>query len=63
MAAKLKPGDQVVIVKCYESKLPKYKGKVFTVRSEPWRVSGQDVVLLDGLAGGWATKFLKKVAS
>lgn len=62
MAKNLKPGDQVVMIDCYEARLDKYKDKVLTVRSEPWELGhGEEVVLLEGKSGGFATRFLKKV--
>ena len=57
----LKPGDHVIMVNCYEAGLDKYKNKVFTVISEPWDLCGNEVVKLEGISGGFATKFLKKV--
>lgn len=40
MTAKLKPGDQVVMVNCYEAKAEKNKDKIWTVSSEPWDLCG-----------------------
>ena len=60
MPEKLMPGDKVVMAKCYEARLEQNKGKVWTVRSEPWNVCGSEVVLLEGKAGGFATKYLRK---
>ena len=39
----------------------KNRGKVFTTRSEPWMVCGTMVVLLEGLAGGYAVDGLDVV--
>lgn len=61
MADKLKPGDKVIMVNCMEARMDKYKGKVFTVRSEPWNLCGTEAVLLEGKSGGFATEFLYKV--
>jgi hypothetical protein len=61
MAKNLKPGDTVIMVNCYETRLDKYKNKVFTVKSEPWDLCGSEVVKLEGKSGGFATEFLQKV--
>lgn len=60
MPAKFKPGDKVKLVNCAEAQLEKYKDKVWTVRSESWNLCGTEVVLLEGKAGGFATKYLRK---
>jgi len=58
----LKPGDKVKMVNCYEARLEKNQDKVWTVRSEPWKLGhGEEVILLEGKSGGFATKFLQKV--
>jgi ssDNA-binding Zn-finger/Zn-ribbon topoisomerase 1 len=57
----LKPGDKVVMYGCAEAELEKYKGKIWTVTSEPWNLCGSQVVMLEGFRGGFATEFLKKV--
>lgn len=36
----LKPGDQVAMHSCYESRKEKYKDKVWTVDSDPWALCG-----------------------
>jgi hypothetical protein len=62
MAKDLKPGEQVVMVNCYEAMMDKYKDKVFAVRSEPWKLGhGEEVVLLEGISGGFSTDCLKRV--
>ncbi len=49
----LKIGDKVTMNnKYYVSE--KNKGKVWTVRSEPWDCCGTLVVLLEGKSGGYA---------
>ena len=53
------PGDLVKMVNCYEAE--KCPDKVWTVRSEPWKVCGSEVVLLEGKPGGFDTSCLKKV--
>jgi hypothetical protein len=63
---KLKPsglheGDKVIMHTCSESTLEKYKNKVFTCMSEPWDLCGSEVIMLDGVRGGFATEYLKKV--
>ena len=60
MAKGLKPGDKVVMVDCYEARLTTNQGKVWTVASEPWMLCGSEVVKLEGKAGGFATKYLKR---
>jgi len=62
MAKNLKPGDQVKMVNCCEAKMDKYKDKVFTVRSEPWKLGhGEEVVLIEGVSGGFSTGCLERV--
>ncbi len=49
----MKIGDKVTMNgKYYTSE--QNKGKVWTVRSEPWECSGTLVVLLEGKGGGYA---------
>lgn len=56
----LKIGDKVVMNdKYYVS--DENKGKVFTVRSEPWMLCGKEVIKISGKAGGYATDGLAKV--
>ena len=56
----LKIGDKVIMNdKYYVS--DKYKGQVFTVRSEPWTVCGSEVVKISGVAGGYDVDGLTKV--
>lgn len=60
MDDKLKPGDYVMMVNCPEA--TKNKGKIWRVRSDPWKLGhGEEVVLLEGMAGGFATKYLLKM--
>jgi len=54
-------GDKVTMHTCSESTLDKYRDKVFECRSEPWDLCGSEVILLDGVRGGFATEYLKKV--
>ena len=55
-----KIGDKVVMTdKYYVSE--ENKGKIFTVRSEPWEVCGTTVVLLEGIRGGYAVDGLREV--
>lgn len=51
---KLKPGDQVKMNGNYYVN-PEDRGKVWTVRSNPWNLCGTEVVLLEGRVGGYAT--------
>ena len=54
-------GDKVIMHTCSEATLDKYKGEVFTCLSDPWDLCGSEVVLLDGVRGGFATEYLRKV--
>ena len=54
-------GDKVKMHTCVESRLDKYKDREFTCLSEPWDLCGNEVILLDGVRGGFATEYLKKV--
>lgn len=58
---RIKPGDEVVMYRCSEAELDKYKKHTFLVTSEPWDLCGTEVVKLHGYAGGFATEFLQKV--
>ncbi len=56
----MKIGDKVVMTdKYYVS--DKNKGKVWTVRSEPWMCCGTPVVLLEGKSGGYPVDGLRVV--
>jgi hypothetical protein len=59
----LVPGDKVVMHSCAESKMDKYKGKIFTVASNTWVIGSHSelVLLKEKPGGGFATMFLKKV--
>jgi hypothetical protein len=61
MKQPLKIGDKVRLVRCYEA--DRYKDRFFTVRSEPWYIcyGTVELVLLEGLGGGYATKYLELV--
>ena len=48
-----KIGDKVIMNDKYNVSAEN-KEKIWTVRSDPWEVSGTTVVLLEGLAGGYA---------
>lgn len=60
-------GTPVRIVNCVEAELPKYAGKTFRTRSDPWRLPGRKshpgelVVKIEGLAGGFACRCLEIV--
>ena len=60
-ASGLHEGDKVMMHTCAESSIEKYKDKVFTCTSEPWDLCGSEVIMLDGVRGGFATEYLKKV--
>lgn len=56
----MKPGDKVVMNdKYYVSEAN--RGKIWTVRSEPWNCCGTLVVKLEGKAGGYAVDGLDLV--
>ncbi|KNY24819.1 hypothetical protein [Pseudobacteroides cellulosolvens] len=53
-------GDQVVMHTCLEAE--KYKNKIWTVRTDPWKLEGHtEVVMLEGYSGCFATEFLTKL--
>lgn len=56
----IKVGDKVIMNDKY-SVSESNKGRVWTVRSEPWDCCGKEVVLLDGRSGGYAVDGLEKV--
>lgn len=56
----MKIGDKVIMNDKYFVS-EKNKGKVFTVRSEPWDCCGTMVVLLEGKGGGYAVDGLTVV--
>ncbi len=57
----LLPGDKVKMVNCCEARDQENADKVWVVRSEPWNLCGSEAVLLEGKAGGFATKYLERV--
>lgn len=60
MALNLKPGDRVVMNNEYYVS-DEYKGRTFTVCSEPWMCCGTLIVSLEGLSGGFAVDGLTYV--
>lgn len=56
----LKVGDKVILNDKYHVS-EKYKGKVFTVKTEPQEVCGTLCVWLDGFSGCYAVDGLTKV--
>ena len=56
----LKPGDKVVMNNNYRVS-EQNKGRVWTVRSEPWVCCGQLFVSLEGKSGGYAVDGLDLV--
>ena len=53
-------GTKVKMVNCLEAE--KYEGHIWTIKSEPWKLSsGQWLVLLEGFRGGFAVSCLEKV--
>lgn len=57
---KIKVGDKVVMNNKYRVS-EKNKDVEFTVRSEPFNVSGTPCVMLEGYSGGYALDGLTKV--
>lgn len=56
----MKKGDKVVMSNCAEA--DKYRGKVWTCRSNEWALpDGTKVVLLEEFSGGFAVEHLKAV--
>lgn len=53
-------GDKVIMNDKYHV-VERNKGKVWTVRSEPWNCCGITVVLLEGYRGCYAVDGLEKV--
>jgi hypothetical protein len=60
MECNLRIGDKVVMAGCLEA--GDNIGKIFTVRDGPAAIGGQPCVWLDGYAGCFAVKLLKRVA-
>ena len=56
----LKPGGKVVMTDNYYVR-EEYRGKVWTVRSRPWKCGSNEVVLLEGYTGGYAVDGLRPV--
>lgn len=52
-------GTKVKMVNCYEAEI--YPDKIWEIRSEPWWVCGEPLVLLKGRAGGFSLNCLKVV--
>ena len=58
----LKKGDKVVMHTCYESKIEKYKDKLWTCQTDSFLSKGnEDVVFLDDFSGYFSTEFLQRV--
>lgn len=61
---KLKPGDKVIMTgPCIEAITLKYgNGRVWTVRSESWKLGhGTEVIKLEGMGGGYRVDCLEKI--
>lgn len=56
----MKPGDKVIMNNKYHVS-ESNRGKIWTVRSEPWNCCGTLVVKLEGKAGGYAVDGLDLV--
>lgn len=55
----LQPGDKVIMNNNYYVSEAN-KNRIFTVRSHPWNLCGTEVVLLNGIKGGYAVDGLTK---
>lgn len=56
----MKKGIKVKIINCYEAK--KYADKVWTTRSDSWKLGdGTEVILLEGKSGGFACSCLREI--
>ena len=60
MGVRIKIGDKVVMNSNYAVN-EENKGRIWTVRSEPWEGCGTIVVLLEGKSGGYAVDGLDVV--
>jgi len=59
-----KAGDIVVMHTCYEARMPKYKDKLWTCRTDSFLSKGnEEVVFLEDFSGYFAAEFLKRVQS
>jgi hypothetical protein len=55
----MKVGTKVIMTNCLEAE--KYKDRIWITRSEPWKIScGERLVLLEGFSGGFAVKYLEE---
>lgn len=58
----LKKSDRVVMHKCYEANLLKYKDKLWICQTDSFLSKGkEDVVFLEGFSGYFLVKFLLQV--
>lgn len=56
----MKTGIKIIMVNCYEAE--KYTDKVWTTRSDSWKLGiGTEVILLKGKSGGFAIDCLQEV--
>ena len=56
-------GDKVVMHSCGEANFPKYKGKIWTCKTDSYiDKSKEDVVFLDGFSGCFSSRFLQVVS-
>ncbi len=54
----MKIGTKCRMVGCYEAKIDPVR--IWIARSNPWKLGhGEEIVLLEGKSGGFATRFLK----
>lgn len=57
-----KKGDKVVMHTCIEASMDKYKGKIWTCKTDSYTDKGkEDVVFLDGFSGCFSSRFLQLV--
>ena len=62
MESKLKKGDLCVMHTCGEADMPKYKGKLWTCRTDSYiDKAGQEVVFLEGFSGCFMCDYLAPV--
>lgn len=57
----MKIGTKVKMINCAEANHPKYKDRIWKTRSNPWRLCGSMVVLLEGFSGGFSIECLEVV--
>lgn len=57
-----KKGDKVLMHTCGEANFPKYKGKIWTCKTDSYKDrANQDVVFLEGFSGYFSCEYLQIV--